>query len=242
MFHCKSNFLLGAVFAFGLGAQSSAMAQEAFEWRSLNGVPAQMSSGQTLRLNVDGWRHVKQIRLSAYGIGGEALFEVRANGETKGTVHVPSQDPDYIVTIAESVREIEFVHVSGARIQVQSVQALASTRSGDDSGHPGFFDDRDLASELSHAAIEASTKLFPFSTEAEKQTYLVPVRMAGGRAYAISQSRNDTSTRVRESLDALLLQMKFASPFIEQSLRNDAAFDAAVEFLSVKERLEAALE
>lgn len=187
----------------------------------------------------DGWHQVKRLVITAIGIGSDATFEVETNGEVRGTVHVPRQDPQYVVTIGEAANAIIFRHIAGASVRISSIQALMSIDAIDPNDGSGSIGDEGQvqAAQISHHAIDLCRDLHSHTSADDWENYALPIKIAAGRAYAYATASGDLSGRVRQSLVALLAQIGLADSYIERAMRDDDTFDLAVSLLGVKNRL-----
>jgi hypothetical protein len=83
--------------------------------------------GQTYTMALPNQAYVQSLTVQAVGSSSsEGTIDVIANGEVKGTIHVPGTDPSYVVTIAAMVNSIEFRQTSGGGVRV--IQILGTQR------------------------------------------------------------------------------------------------------------------
>lgn len=195
--------------------------------------------GGTSTVNLNGWRHVKRVVVDAVAYGSAAMVEVVANGEVKGTLHIPATDPAYVVTIAEATRAIEFRHLSGGRVSITRVEATLSKHTVHPNDHGGGLgpDGSTLAGSLSHDVIDLMDEFFPHAPVADWEQSLLPVKIKAGRAWAQANASGDLSGRLREHLVGLLVQMEMAEPYVEKAFHDQEQFDLCVRFLTLRNRL-----
>jgi hypothetical protein len=218
---------------------SAQTSEEQFEQIQVISSPISLLPGETKTLSLDRWRYVQKLSISAAGRRDEAMFEVIVNDDVKGTIHVPGRDPDYIVTVAETTRSVQLRHLSGGTVAISALTATVSNREFPDHGGTGPMDEhsRGLAADVSYRVIQNIKALEISTSTPDIQRYLIPVKSAAGRAYASATASGDLSRRVRDRLIVLLAQMDSANPLIDRALENEESFDAAVDFLSLKESL-----
>ena len=73
-----------------------------------------INNGDIRTIPLDGFHTVKNIYISAVGIGSDALYEVFVNGRSKGKRHVPrAVDPTFKIDINEYTSSIEIQSISG---------------------------------------------------------------------------------------------------------------------------------
>lgn len=69
---------------------------------------------------------ISKLLISAQGTSSTGgTMQVVINGEVKGTIHVPKNDPAYIVNVQEIANSIEFVPVSG-KVKVLDIKVVGS--------------------------------------------------------------------------------------------------------------------
>ncbi|MBI4043037.1 MAG: hypothetical protein HY391_06140 [Deltaproteobacteria bacterium] len=218
-----------------------------FDTMPLPGAHFRLADGETFTLSLREWRHVQKIYVQAEGSRGDATFEVIANGDVKGTIHVPGRDPSYVVTIGEAVNSIQFRHIQGYAVSIRDVTAVLSDWSGRDQG--GFYGGRktslpvrNLSMQLASEAITLADQLEHYSNFSEYGTYLLPIKKVAARVYALASARGDLSWRVRDSLIYLKTQIAFASGYIEESFERDAIYELAIRLLTLQERIDDLLD
>jgi hypothetical protein len=210
-----------------------------------------------------GWRNVQKIFVQADGVGRDATFEVIANGDVKGTVHVPGRDPNYVVTIGETARSLQFRHVMGGSIRIYNVKVTQSERVTDD---PGYEPERDLecaivggcaagapsidlpkdigfdSAKLAKQAITLVDRLEPWASVEEYKEYLLPIKVASARVFSLARLTPYYSSRLHYGLVALKKQIKFAGPYIEETFSRENLFTIAVELQHIADKLELSLK
>lgn len=225
--------LFPSVFAFAAWNENQSTLKE----YPLVETTTSLNPGESLYLNLDRSRFVQKLKLSTYGRGGEALFEVVVNGEVKGTIHVPRRDPDYIVTIADVTENITLKHKSGATVVIMALSAYVTEKRFP---HPTYPDEvtKSNAARISSNIILNIKDLEDYPSSEDSEAFLLPVKVWAGRAYASATASGDLSARVRQRLAVLLVKMNDAEVLIDKLLKDDNSFYLGVEFLSLKEELE----
>jgi len=265
----KTGWLTWVGLALCLGTAVTASAQNGWEGRydkldtySLSGSDFNLDPGEMKTIKLNGWRYVKKIYVRAAGASNiDGTFEVVANGDTKGTIYVPGQDPLYVVTIGEVVRSIQFRHVSGGKARIFNIKATMSERfqntrdtedvilsddgsicCGNGAERNDHFPVRNHSSKLARQAIQIVDKLEGFANYREYGVYLLPIKKAAGRAYANSRARGDLSIVTRRALLVLKKQIEFACTYLDDAFERDNAFALAVELMSLGERIDDLLD
>jgi len=237
-------FLIGVSLIAG-GASAQGSGSRSSELLNSNLI---IDIAETKSVRLGRYSKVESIIVQAEGISQDATVEVFVNGEVKGTLYLPARDPSYVVTVGEVTNSIEFRHVAGGRARIRSVFAYMANSSYEDRWNNGEFDSpsmglpvRNEAAALAKRAIVLVDVLEKHANYANYGQYLLPVKKAAARAYAKSSARGSLSGQVRESLFALLGELELSLPYIEDAFERDAAFEAAVELLSLREKLERCL-
>jgi hypothetical protein len=203
-----------------------------------------LSEGQTKSISINA-AYVEQVFVQAEGASRQdAMFEVWANGRPKGSIYVPGRDPSYIVTIRETVRSLEFRHVSGGSVRVYQVRGSLSggiTNIGQRPPLAGLGYSGSTAVELAQRAVAVVNDLKPMANMSQLETYLMPIRKSAARLYAIGASNAPYSLKVRNALIDLESKLTNAAAYIEQNLETDAAFDVTVEMMTIKETINSML-
>jgi hypothetical protein len=198
-----------------------------------------LSRGETESVQLDGFRHVRKVIVQAEGLdslGGS--FEVIVNGDVKGTVYVPGQDPSYVVTVESAASSIQFRHSGGGRIAIRNVKAVQSLYGVDAATSHAPFMARNEAAGLARKAIALVDELENYANYNEYGTYLLPIKVAAGQAYAVASARGELSQKTRTSLLRLRAEIEAARAYLTTAFQRNAAFDLCVELLSVSERLD----
>ena len=173
-------------------------------------------------------RNVQKIEIDALGIGADAMFEVVVNGEIKGTVYVPGQDPRYVVTVADQTRYILIRHLSGASVRINQIKAFYNQSNGGTLPPPA----RNQAASITRDIMRTISKFQTSLPADEFNTHLLPVKVGAGHSYAIATASGDLSRRLRESLLLLSDEFSRARPLIDEVMgNNDDLFDVCVETL-----------
>jgi hypothetical protein len=203
---------------------------------------------QTMSISIPNGRFAKVHKLivQAEGVGRDTTVEVITNGDVKGTLYLPGRDPSYVVTIGEVTRSIEFRNTTNTRARIRSVVAYVTETSYEDRWNDGYYEPipsmdlraRNEAAALAKKAIVLVDQLDKYTNYADYGRYLLPVKKAAARAYSTANARGSLSAKVREQLFALMGELELSKPFIEDAFERSAAFELAIELLSLRERLE----
>lgn len=195
-----------------------------------------------------GWRYVKKLFIQARGYTSEsAKFDVIANGEVKGTIYVPGNDPTYTVTIDETVQSIELRGTHGGTAEIMDIKAVEAVRPANEfsctsESSVSFrsqLPSSNIATWLAQRAIRNVERLRPYADpETEYVQYLLPVKTVAGRAHAVAAAEGDLSAHTRSAMRALSQQIIFAEPVISGLMKRDVTFDLSVELLSISHEIE----
>jgi hypothetical protein len=194
-----------------------------------------LERGASVELRMDLVRDVAYLELDAHGIGADAMFEVIVNGQIKGTVYVPGQDPKYVVTIADETRSFTLRHLSGARVRVTSFKAYFEEQ---DQGRVALPGTQIVAADISLQIISKMDKFQSKISVDDYRDYILPVKMAAGHSYAIATASGDLSRRLDSALNLVQQQFRVAKPFFDRCLGRGDLFEQTVEALELMYRLE----
>ncbi len=237
-------FLAASLLMVGFSSLETQADERYHRIELLNQSSIRLRAHQSKTFSLDGWRHVKKLVISAEGVRNDAMFEILANDDVKGTIYVPGRDPEYTVTIGEAARNVRFKHISGSDVRVFSVVAYVSHEihgshdHGGSIGHGG----RAAAANISRQFIRSIKEIEDYATAAEFSAYLLPIKVAAGRAYASAIASGDLSRRVQGRLVSLAHQVAYADPYIEELTSTESTFELAIELLTLKERLRELLD
>ncbi len=241
----KKNFkslVLGVLFL--ALAPFGARAEVPFDYRNLHSVEWLRSDifirpGETKSFSLGNWRFVKKVFIQAEA-NQQATIEVLVNGDVKGTVLVPGNDPSYVVTLGESLQSLELRHVQGGGVRISSILALQSEEEfvEEEFDLPFNAEHRNEASDLAIATIRLVDQLEPFTNHSDYGVYLLPIKKAAARTYAKSIARGVLSREVRNSLYGLKAEITLARAYISDTFERDAAFALSVELLAMREKLD----
>src|SRR4051812_37528827 len=219
---------------------------ERFETVSLAKGSFTLGAGKTHSVPLDGWRHVRKVLIQAESFRDAATVEVVANGDIKGTLFIPKSDPPYIVTIGETVRSLEFRHVTGGEARFLDIKVVQSARTTEHDRSDEPRTDRlpvprdNIGSWLATKTIGQIDILRPhLNLETQYVHYLLPVKSVAGRVYAVATVEGDINRRTLDAMTALVQQIEYAQPLISDLMKGDITFDLAVKFLAIKHELEA---
>jgi hypothetical protein len=230
------NFLATAVLAGGgVSDFSVANGQESYlDVIDMVREPLTLERGATTTLPLNMLRHVNYLEIDAYGVGGEGMFEVIVNGQVKGTIHVPGQDPKYVVTIADQTRNLVLRHISGQKARVTALKVYF-TASDNHSHLPPSQQD---AAMLSRDIINKMSQFQALISVDDFQAHVLPIKIAAGHSYAIATASGDLSKRLAEALGILQVQFRESKSFFDACMSQDRLFDLSVQALELKYRLD----
>lgn len=221
-----------------LGATTALALSPSYETVTVSGAfTIAESSVQTVSLQ--NARYIRNIVVQAEGYNRDSMIEVMVNGEVKGTIYAPGHDPSYVVTIGETATSIQFRHRSGGAMRVLNVVATLSTWAG----HPPYGGGHSIGGSLSQVedlanqALMAIEAIRQFSTVDEETTYLMPIKRKAGQVLIMAGAHGDLSGRTATALINLQNQIDFASEYIGVMMEKDGLFEAAVDLLTVRERI-----
>ena len=253
----KTNFKIKTLAAIAFGMCSvSAMAQtDAVQTVTVSGSDFCVDKGAMQTVDLGGWHYVKNIVVRAQGSGwSSGTIEVLANGDVKGTIHVPGNDPSFIVTIADTTSSLQFRQVEGGSVTIREVDATETIRMSPSYNPPGFSGNAPRedgsaglritngATAIASRAIELVDQLNGFSDYSDEGNYLLPIKKTAARLYATARANSDFSDEVRTQMVALSNQIDFATPYIENYFERADAFDLATELLTLKEQINALMQ
>jgi hypothetical protein len=182
--------------------------------------------------------YIKNLIIQAEGVGSDSMVEVMVNGEVKGTIHAPGRDPSYVVTIEDVTRSIEIRHVgAGGPMRIVQIMATMSQWYSNTPVSGGLNGDRNQVIALASRTLNLMTVLQRMATPSEFQTYLFPIKKSAGWVHIMSSAHGNLSKETIVKLVAMMDQIDFARPYLNQLMQKDEAFDAVVELLTVRETL-----
>lgn len=195
------------------------------------------------RISLSHPRYIKNIIVQAEGIRNDSIIEVIVNGQIKGTIYAPGRDPSYVVTIGESARTIEFRHIEGGSMRILNVVGTVSEWYGSPRDpHGGFSGSKEEVAGLASLTLEQIEALKTLVSVDEESTYLFPIKKNAGLVYVMSTAHGNLSRKTIHQLMALQDQIDFAKPFLEKLMQREEAFDAVVNLLSIRERIQDMLD
>lgn len=227
----------------------------------------QLSPRQTYRLELGSWRHVGNIKVSAYVCNNNtSSFEVWVNGERKANIVPSCVNREYLVSVGETTNRIEFrstssyaystiTKVSGnfgfrdAPIYTDICGSTLGCPDNDSTVIPEIspslptisLPSRNQSSALAARAIKVVDALESYASYAEYGHYLLPIKKVAARTYATTAAYGDLSLQSRQALLALQSQIAYANDYLDVTFERDAAFQLAIELKSLGEKLAALL-
>ena len=186
---------------------------------------------EKLRIDLYGWTHVEKLKIKVKGpVPG---FTVYSNGMAHTPTYFPGAQPYYECPVNEAANALEFMadeasELGGVYYNYVD-RAIGNPMIGG-----GVFS---IPTNEVRKIIQGVEALSQFVSLNDQQRYLLPIKTAAGHALALEYGRGDYSMKTGASIQALIAQVEFAQPFIEQQMEINAVYDWAIYLLSVKERL-----
>lgn len=199
-----------------------------------------LSSNESFKLDFDSYFYVEKIIVSGEGIGKDSMIEVLVDNKVKGTIYFPGRDPDYIVTIREVTKSLEFRHLNGAKAKISGIKVFRS-ESGYESGGGNLLGKFYLMN-FSKQFIEYSRILEEKIPTKDFERNILPSKIAAGNLFAVASARGDVSLKSMEKYQALYFTMTLSIPYIDTLLSHAATFDLALKYLSLYEEIKDRLD
>lgn len=201
---------------------------------------------------------INKLLISAQGTGFKGTIQVVVNGDIKGTIHVPSADPTYFVTVDEVANSIEFVPVNGT-VKVLDIKLIGSqqtpynynrnhnsdrayvdsTRRRGGHGYSEYHNDDSYynqAQDMALRSIDIVNELMDYSSYRALGIYLLPIKKSAAKVYAIAGS-SQYSKKMLKALKQLAKNIAIARPYTSKVLESSALFEIAMELMSFEEEL-----
>ena len=215
-----------------LASTSHAQVSEKIKFKFVdNSTGMTMKVKEKIRVDLNGWSHVEKVKIKVKGeIPG---FTVYSNGYAHTPTYIPGAQPYYECPVNEAVNLLEFVADQAAVLGGISYGYVDRAI-----GVPFFGGGScSVPAEEVRKIIQGVEALSQFVSLQDQQTYMLPIKIAAGHALALEYGRGEYSMRSGAALQALIAQVDFAQPYIEQQMSINAIYDWAVYLISVKERL-----
>lgn len=223
----------------------------AFEWTTREVLPQafELPPGQTRTVPLNGTYNIKKLLVQARASSREGGFvDVYVNGDQKSNIYLPGTDPTYVVTVNEVASSIEFVSRAPGYLRIEKISATISDTSQAVRPPPPPMDylemllPRNELTAMSHSVIRSVDALSGWTSSDDKEKYLQPIKSSAGRLLAMASSRGMASGKTAQRVQDLIGAFDFARPYLDRSLTCRECFDETVKLLSVRERLEKALQ
>jgi hypothetical protein len=183
---------------------------------------------------------IRKVFVQATGVGSEAMAEVIVGGDIKGTIHVPGQDPNYVVTVEARGSSIEIRGIKG-NMRVEQIHAVLEDCSGE-APHLGERHSyrwiRGEASKLSSEALRDFDVIEKFASAEDQKAHVLPLKKLAAKAYASSLARGDLSAKVQKELRKLYDGLRAEEAFLEKLYEIDDLFEVLVDLKRIEGRLE----
>ncbi|OFZ52198.1 MAG: hypothetical protein A2381_01920 [Bdellovibrionales bacterium RIFOXYB1_FULL_37_110] len=193
-----------------------------------------VNEGETLSLRFDKSYFVHKLLIQAQsGNNSDTYAEVSANGDIKGTLYLPGQDPHYVVTIAENTDSIEFTTIDN-KLKLLSIKAIVSI--------PGSIPDFPLngASKMAYYSsicLKLINELDNYSSYEDFGSYLLPLRKAAAKSLAYAEARGDLSTIGRPYYEALLDTLDGSQPYFDRMMEISSAYEYVINLMTAREKI-----
>ena len=231
---CK---FLASMMVTGLLTTSLAQAKEVgFQTVSLGSLT--LNDSQTKSLSLGQARYIRNLVISAEGVGDDSQIEVMVNGIVKGTIYAPGRDPSYIVTVTETASSIQFRHRSGGSMRLHDVLATVSNWQGHqqpEGDSPSL--EEDSMRSLAQRTLSVLENLQEFISPADEALYFSPIKRQAGIVLAYAGAKGEHSNKAMVATKALQYQIAFARNFIEDLMESEATFNDAVELINIQESI-----
>lgn len=208
-----------------------------FETVSLRNGNFNLDADKTRIVTLDSWHYVQKIivRSSAAARGAYAVW---ANGEQRAVIEPTAAGGTTEIDLHESISAVEFRNTRGASqvFDVTVVQSLDTVFGGGDGGTATGIDGN-ATQRLCRNALELVEQLRPYTNFANYGTFLLPIRKAAARAYAVAAAR-PSGTQMGMSLAQLEAQIASADTYLNEAFEVDAAFNLAIEVLTLRYKIE----
>jgi len=182
--------------------------------------------------------YVETITVQAEGLRQDSMIEVWANGKPKGSLYVPGRDPNYIVTIRESISSLEFRSVSGGQVNIIQVTAMGvqapSHGQRPSLGH-GYSPNK--AYEVGADARNIINEMKKGLTPKQQDQYIMPIRKSAVKLQAIASANSPYGTKVFLALKELLESIEKAESLLDSHVETDNGEESVTEVYTIKETI-----
>ncbi|MGZ6478687.1 MAG: hypothetical protein ACXWQE_05255 [Bdellovibrionales bacterium] len=221
------------------GPHSTMASTQQYENLTLAGVT--VHEGETKTVSLGRSRHIRNIVVQAEGGGNdESSVEVMVNGEVKGTIYAPGNDPSYVVTVAETASSIQFRHRSGGEMKIHDIKATVSKWQGrleaPDETH--FNAGPADIVKLTRRLLRVTDDLKSYINIDDESHYITPIEIKANHVLIDLDVRGPNSQKAGVALLAMIQQIDFAQSFLEELMQAPATYDLAVELLSLREKID----
>lgn len=196
-----------------------------------------LSPGQTKSVSVH-HGYVETITVQAEGQYQDSMVEVWANGKPKGSLYVPGRDPNYVVTIRESISSLEFRSAAGGSVHIIQVVGMGVQGSSHEyrpSLGSGYNSNE--ATAVASAVKSLVNEMKKSLTPKQQDQYIMPIRKSATELYAIASSNSQYGVKVHQALTKLLNQLNNAQAVLDSQLETDNGEDVVTDITVVKERI-----
>lgn len=190
---------------------------------------------ETSSIRLDKEMYVRNLIVQARGVSTASTIEVMVNGQVKGTIYAPGQDPSYVVTIEARTSSVEFRHRQGGAMQVMNIKAAVYSPEFSNLNSP--MTAGDAVEAIAKDVIKLVSDLQPYADTVTEKTYLLPIKRKAGDVLVMNLAHGSLSIRTRQALLDLQQQIQTADPYIEDILNRNALFDMGIELLTIKEAI-----
>lgn len=193
--------------------------------------------GETKDIKLLQPRRIRKIVVSAQAQSSDSMVEVVVNGKVKGTIFAPGVDPSYTVTVEDVTSAIEFKHVSGGALEVLRIQATTSQWTAPDWTLVTPDQTGVMVRDLAATAIEVYENMKLFTSPAEDLRYLLPIKLAAGQVFIMTNAHGPVSEKAGTELRKLAIEIDKSRPFLNDLMKRPETFEDAVNMLTIYESI-----
>lgn len=191
---------------------------------------------ETISVRLQKPAYVRNLLVQARGVSAASTVEVMVNGQVKGTIYAPGQDPSYVVTVETAASSVEFRHRHGGSMEILNVKAVTFPLS--EYPRPQSPPPRtpaDAVQALARDVIHLVGDLQPYADLTTEKDYLQPIKRKAGEVLVMNAAHGALSIHTRRALQDLQKQIELADPYIEDILNRNGLFEMGIEMLTIKE-------
>lgn len=196
----------------------------------------QVRDSETISVRLQKPAYVRNLIVQARGVSAASTVEVMVNGQVKGTIYAPGQDPSYVVTVEAAASSVEFRHRYGGTMEILNVKAVTFPTNEFPRPHPHRPQTpADAVQALARDVIHLVGDLQSYADYTTEKDYLQPIKRKAGEVLVMNGAHGALSIHTRRALQDLQKQIELADPYIEDILNRNALFELGIELLTIKE-------